>query len=45
MLTKVVLGENCSVLHSKMVSQQSAGYLIAGKTTVSQRRDAFSYRY
>lgn len=39
MLRKVILGENCSILHGKGVRQQSAG-----KTSLFQRRDVSSYR-
>lgn len=37
------IGENCFVLHGKAVSQQSAGYVIAGKTSLFQRRGVSSY--
>lgn len=45
MLRKVILGEKFFILQGKAVSQQSVGYLIAGKTSLSQRRDVFSCSY
>lgn len=49
MLREVVLGENCSIPHREEVSQQSAGYLIAGKTHFLKGRmfsaTTISYRH